>query len=103
MDETKSNPSPSDEHPNVGPEPPSPLEEEVQAAKDELSQAKLRLREAEQKYREARERLREDEEQGELPYGDVLQRALAFVKKHPGVGVGAAAAIGFVLGRLMRR
>ncbi len=62
------------------------------------------LREARQCYdevrRKATERLRDARE---ITLGDVLNRVLVSVKRHPRSSLAAAAAVGFFLGRLFRR
>lgn len=62
------------------------------------------LREARQCYEEVRqkatERLRDARE---ITLGDVMDRVLVTVKRHPRGSLAAAAAVGFFLGRLFRR
>lgn len=100
MDETTSTPNndqPADE------ERVKKLEADAQNAKEALLHAREQLRDAEKTYCEAEQRLREERE-GELPpYQDAIEQALALVRKHPGIGLTAAAAVGFVVGRILRR
>lgn len=86
-------------------QPASDIDAEVKAAEEELRLAREALEEAEEHYQETRRRAEEEAEGDETDtsFGDLLDRTLAIVKKHPGLGVAAAAAAGFVLGRLFRR
>jgi ElaB/YqjD/DUF883 family membrane-anchored ribosome-binding protein len=78
---------------------------ELKAAEDEVKQARQRLRKAKQSVRDARLKAKQDaaSDGRDASLGDVLDRTLSLVKKHPGLGIAAAAAAGFLLGRLFRR
>jgi ElaB/YqjD/DUF883 family membrane-anchored ribosome-binding protein len=84
---------------------PSPQQSpEAQAAPELVRLAKVEVETARQLcqefQREATERLRAIREKSA---GDVIDGTLDLVKKHPGLGVIAAAAVGYFLGRLFRR
>ena len=78
---------------------------DLKAAEQELKRARQRLRKAKQSVREARQKARQEGAAGsrDSSLGDLLERTLSLVKKHPGIGLAAAAAAGFVLGRIFRR
>lgn len=78
---------------------------ELQAAEQELKRARQRLRKAKQSVREARRKAKQEgaAEGRDTTFGDLLDRTLSLVKQHPGIGIAAAAAAGFVLGRIFRR
>jgi ElaB/YqjD/DUF883 family membrane-anchored ribosome-binding protein len=101
VDETTS--TPNNDQPTADEERVKKLEAEAQNAKEALLHAREQLRHAEKTYCEAEQRLR-DEREGELPpYQDAIEHALTLVRKHPGIGLTAAAAVGFVVGRILRR
>jgi ElaB/YqjD/DUF883 family membrane-anchored ribosome-binding protein len=77
----------------------------LQAAEQELKRARQRLRKAKQSFREARQKAKQDPSTTgrDTSFGDLLDRTLSLVKKHPGIGIAAAAAAGFLLGRIFRR
>ena len=81
------------------------IEDQVSAAEEELHLAREAFEQAQQHYAELRRQAAEDGEgtEDDIIFGDLLDRTLHLVKKHPGLGVAAAAAVGFVLGRLFRR
>ncbi|MEQ8785909.1 MAG: hypothetical protein RIC55_06405 [Pirellulaceae bacterium] len=100
MDETTS--TPNNEHPPADEARVKELQEEARTAKEAMLHAREQLRQAEQSYCQAQQRLLD--EQGEpTSYGEIIDQALGFVRKHPGIGVTAAAAMGFVVGRILRR
>jgi ElaB/YqjD/DUF883 family membrane-anchored ribosome-binding protein len=86
--------------------PETEVAAQVQAAEQELKRARQRLRQAKKNVRAARRRAGKQGEPAtgrDSSFGDVLDRTLSLVKKHPGIGIAAAAAAGFLLGRLFRR
>jgi ElaB/YqjD/DUF883 family membrane-anchored ribosome-binding protein len=77
---------------------------EIQAAEEAIRRARLELDQAQQRYRELREQAGEKLKQTrEQNFGDVIEGAMTFVRKHPGPGVLCAALLGFFFGRLIRR
>ena len=73
----------------------------VAAAKDKMNAARMALEEAKAEFDELREQAAEKLEDGAV--GDVIDETLEFVRRHPGIGVISAAAIGFIVGRAFRR
>lgn len=71
--------------------------EAVRRAQEELEKARETYQSIRRQATERVERLRES------TVGDVLEGSLDAVRKHPALGVGIAALIGFFLGRLFRR
>ena len=100
MDETTS--TPNDDH-SPADQDVKKLEAEAREAKEALLLAREQLRHAEKTYCEVEKRLLEEREDEKPPYLDALEQALALVRKHPGIGLTAAAAVGFVVGRVLRR
>lgn len=77
---------------------------EVEAAEAAIHRAEAELRKAREVYGQVRQQAAEPLKRvRETTMGDVIDRTLKLVKKHPGPGVVLAAAIGFFLGRLFRR
>jgi hypothetical protein len=77
---------------------------EVRAAAASVEQAREQLRAAEACYRELREKA--EEKFGQLrskTVGDIIDSILLTTKKHPLPCILAAGALGFFLGRLLRR
>ncbi len=72
-------------------------EEQVAAAREQLQAAEALL---EQVREEAVERVAWLKSK---TTGELLDTSLEFVRKHPGLGVMAAASVGYCLGRLFRR
>lgn len=77
---------------------------EVQAAEEAVRRARQEFEKAQELYH----RLREEASEGfehlrEQNVGDLIEGALAFVRKNPGPGVLISAALGFFLGRLFTR
>jgi ElaB/YqjD/DUF883 family membrane-anchored ribosome-binding protein len=77
---------------------------EVQSAEDNVEAAREQLQAAEAMLEQVREKAVErvawlrNQSTGEL-----LDTSLDFVRKHPGLGVLAAASVGYFVGRLIRR
>ena len=71
---------------------------------DALSRAKAEFERAKSCYenvrREAAEHLKNVRKTN---VGDIIDGTLDAVRRHPGIGIGAAALLGFFLGRLFRR
>jgi ElaB/YqjD/DUF883 family membrane-anchored ribosome-binding protein len=83
------------------PVPPTDFFEENKMAKKKKQSARKETQELCQKVRqEATDKLRQ---MRETTVGDLLDRSLNVVKKHPGAGVLLAAAVGFFFGRLFKR
>lgn len=84
---------------------PPPPSIEAQAALEALQKAAEALREAQQAYEEARqaEAAVAAERSRGADLKELYQQGLAFVRKHPGVGVSGAVALGFLIGRSLRR
>ena len=93
----------NENQPRSDAEPAADIEAQVLAAEDELLAAREALQAAEQRYGDLKSRAAQNDEFDEFSFGDMLDRSLDIVKKHPGLGVAAAAAVGFFLGRLFRR
>lgn len=78
--------------------------QDMTSAEEELQLAREQLRQAEEYYDEVRVKAAEEaEDSHETTLGDVVDRVLEFVKKHPDAGIIGAATIGFLLGRITRR
>ena len=76
----------------------------VPAAAEAVRLAKEALQKARQALGEARRAAAQGaEEAGQGGACGVADQVLQFVRKYPGVGVGCAAAIGFLLGRSLRK
>ena len=77
---------------------------EIHSAADALKRAKAELEKAQAFYdhlrQQATERLKAVRR---TSVGDVLDGTLGAVKRHPAAGLGIAALVGFLLGRLFRR
>jgi len=69
----------------------------VRRAKDELEKAKHLYEKVRQEATDQLQKVREK------TVGDVIDGTLESVRKHPGAGLFAAAAVGFFLGRLFGR
>lgn len=96
---------PAVEQPTPEVEPVEPDElPEVKAAAEAIRRAQAELEKACATYtnlrKEATEQVRKLRES---TVGDVIDGTLKAVKKHPALGVGLAALVGFFLGRLFRR
>ena len=76
----------------------------LSSASDALRRAKAELKKAQEFYEDVRHRAAERVEavRGKT-VGEVLDGALHLVKKHPGTGLFAVAAAGFMLGRWLKR
>jgi ElaB/YqjD/DUF883 family membrane-anchored ribosome-binding protein len=76
----------------------------IRSAADAVRKAKAELEKARQMYAEVRRKTAERVEAvRKTTVGDMLDGALGVVRKRPGAGLIAAAAAGFLLGRLFRR
>jgi hypothetical protein len=76
----------------------------LSSATEALRRAKAELRKAQEFYEDVRHRAAERVEAvRKTTVGDVLDGALGLVKKHPGPGLFAVAAAGFLLGRWLKR
>ena len=77
---------------------------ELRAAAEQVEQAREQLRVAQGYYRELRQRTEEQMQQlrGKT-VGDVIDVVLDTAKKHPVPSLLAAGALGYFLGRLLRR
>lgn len=83
--------------------PPDELPE-VKAAEAALRRAQAELEKAYATYTSLRNEATEQVRKlRESTVGDVVQGTLENVKKHPALGIGLAALVGFFLGRLFRR
>ena len=97
--------------PDVSQDPPAPeddvdveVDAEVQSATDQVKTAREQLRAAEALLEKARQKAVEKVTQlQDKSTGELIDSSLDFVRKHPCLGVFAAATIGFFLGRLFRR
>lgn len=77
---------------------------EVQSAEQQVEAAREQLRAAEALLAQAREKAAERVAWlREKSAGELIDTSLDFVRRHPGLGVLAAASIGYFLGRLFRR
>lgn len=77
---------------------------EVQAAEQALHQAQVELEQARRKYHEVRAEAAESlSDVRHRKVGDVVSATLEMVRKHPGPGVVAALAVGWIAGRIFRR
>ena len=77
---------------------------EVKAAADAIHRAQEELEKACATYKNLRKEATDQVRKlRESTVGDVLDGTLKTVKKHPALGVGLAALVGFFLGRLFRR
>lgn len=78
---------------------------EVQAAIEAVRKAEAALHEARLAYQQAQH----EESQAAAPHAcrtdleRLYDQGLAFVRKYPGVGVGGAAVLGFLIGRSLRK
>jgi ElaB/YqjD/DUF883 family membrane-anchored ribosome-binding protein len=98
----------ADAEPTPPAEPVEPVEAdelpEVKAAADAVRRAKDELEKACETYKHLRKEATDQVRKlRESTVGDVVEGSLAAVKKHPALGVGLAALVGFFLGRLFRR
>lgn len=76
----------------------------VREAEQAVLRAKAELERAQEKYRNVRQSaVRELRDLREKNIGDLLEHTLNYVSRHPAQGIGVAALIGCVLGRLFRR
>jgi ElaB/YqjD/DUF883 family membrane-anchored ribosome-binding protein len=77
---------------------------ELKAAEDAVRQAREELEKACSAYKNVRqEAAKQVRKLRESTVGDVIDESLKMVRRHPAIGVGLAALIGFFLGRLFRR
>jgi hypothetical protein len=77
---------------------------EVRAAAESVKQAREQLRAAEARYRQIQEQNSLEVEQVCCKtVGDVFDAILTTTKRHPGPCLLAAGALGYLLGRLLRR
>ena len=89
---------------NVSPEPDSQRCPDVHLAADAVQLAKAELEKAQAMYEKVRQHTTERIKTiRESSLGDVIDKTLVAVKRHPGAGLTIAALIGFLLGRLFRR
>ena len=89
---------------NVSPEPDSQRCPDVHLAADAVRLAKAELEKAQAMYEKVRQHTTERIKTiRESSLGDVIDKTLVAVKRHPGAGLTIAALIGFLLGRLFRR
>ena len=96
---------PANEEPTPPVEPVKPEETpEVKAAADAIRRAQAELEKAYETYKQVRKEATDQVRKlRESTVGDVVEGTLKAVKKHPAMGVGIAALVGFFLGRLFRR
>jgi hypothetical protein len=88
----------------TGPESGEDRDAQREAAKEKVRCALEALRQAEEDYAKVLEHEPQPLEQlREMSLGDAVDRVLEWVRKYPGGGVVAAAAAGFLLGRVLRR
>ena len=77
---------------------------EIHSAADAVRRAKAELEKAQKLYDDVRQQAAERiEKVRETTVGDMLDATLETVRKRPALGLGAAALIGFFIGRLFRR
>lgn len=77
---------------------------EIQAAEEAVRQAKEQFEKAQQYCQQLRsETAAELQGLREMNLGDLLDKSLALVRKHPGCGVCLAAFVGYFLGRIFRK
>ncbi len=90
----------ADERPAVEPDE----QPEVKAAAEAVRRAREEFERACETYKVLREEASSQVRKlRESTVGDVVKGSLEMVRKHPAVGVGLAAMVGFFLGRLFRR
>jgi ElaB/YqjD/DUF883 family membrane-anchored ribosome-binding protein len=99
---------PADEKPTPPVEPVEPVDPEelpeVKAAAEAIRAAQAELEKACETYKHLRKEATDQVRKlRESTVGDVVEGTLKAVKKHPALGVGIAAFVGFFLGRLFRR
>ncbi len=76
---------------------------EVKAAAEAVRRAREELEKASDTYKSLREEATDQIRRiREKTVGEVVEETLETVRKHPGLGVGVAAMVGFLLGRLFR-
>lgn len=77
---------------------------EVKAAAQAVSRAREELEKACETYKNLRQEATDQVRKiRESTVGEVVEGSLEVVRKHPALGVGLAAMVGFFLGRLFRR
>ncbi len=87
-----------------GAEAAAEADPKVQAAADVVRQAREQLHKAESAYENVKQAAdKQVERLRETTVGDLIDDSLEMVKKHPGLSVIGATALGFFLGRLFRR
>jgi ElaB/YqjD/DUF883 family membrane-anchored ribosome-binding protein len=87
----------SEQQPESVPSSVQVAAEAVRLAEEALNRARQALSEAQ------RATAQQAEGAGQGGARDFVEQVLQFVSKYPGVGVGCAAALGFLLGRTLRK
>ena len=76
----------------------------IRKASEAVAQADAEFKKAKQTYEDLRQQATERYQAArEKRVGDLIDGTLEAVRKHPGIGVAAAATVGFFIGRIFRR